>query len=374
MLAAVIASISVVGLSLGLSIPLVSLALERDQVDSTLIGVMAAMPAIGILMFSPLIPWVVGRFGAIGTLYGSIAVSGSAVIALPFLDDYGIWLVLRFVLGAADGALFTVSETWINQIARESNRGRLVALYATVLSLCLSLGPVLILVTGSEGAVPFLVAGAILYLAGIPLAWARGRAPRIGGAGAFGVFAFFRVAPTLCAAVLLFAFLDGAAIGLLPLFGVRHGYEEAVAALMITALVGGNIALQIPIGWVADRMDREKLLFLCGCGVLIGAAVLPLAVQESGVVWPVLILLGAAGGGVYTLALVIVGQRFRGMDLVTANAAIGVLWGVGNLAGPLAGGVGIALWDPNGLPITITLAAALFLGLFAWRRSVSFEV
>ena len=32
-------------------------------------------------------------------------------------------------------------------------------------------------------------------------------------------------------------------------------------------LVGGNIALQIPIGWVADRLDCHKLLLVCGCGV-----------------------------------------------------------------------------------------------------------
>ena len=66
---------------------------------------MAAMPAVGILVFSPLIPRIVGRVGAIGTLYGAIAVSGSTVMVLPFLDDYRRWLVLRFVLGAADGAL-----------------------------------------------------------------------------------------------------------------------------------------------------------------------------------------------------------------------------------------------------------------------------
>jgi hypothetical protein len=81
-----------------------------------------------------------------------------------------------------------------------------------------------------------------------------------------------------------------------------------------------------------------------------------------------LVLLGAAGGGVYTLSLVIVGQRFRGMNLVTANAAIGVLWGVGNLVGPLAGGLGMAALDPDGLPVTIAVAAILFLALFVWRR------
>ena len=46
-------------------------------------------------------------------------------------------------------------------------------------------------------------------------------------------------------------------------------------------------------------------------------------------------LLGAAAGGIYTLALVLIGQHFRGPDLVTANACVGLLWGVGSLLGPL---------------------------------------
>ncbi len=368
LLAAVIACISVVGFSIGLSIPLVSLALERDGVDSALIGVMAAMPAVGILLCSPLVPRIVARLGTRSTLGLGIAVSGTAVLALPFLDNYWLWLVLRFVMGAADGALFTVSETWINQIAEERNRGRMVALYVSVISLSFASGPLLILVTGSEGVLPFIVAGVSLYAAGLPLLWTGTNVPPVTGSADFSVLAFVRVAPTLCAAVLLFSFLDGAAMSLLPVFGLRHGYQEAVAATMITALVMGNVVLQLPIGWFADRVNRYGLLFGCGCGVLFGAIILPLVVQIPALMWPALILLGACGGGVYSLALMLVGQRFNGADLVTANAAFGVLWGVGNLVGPFAAGLAMRVLNPDGLPVVLALGAALFLGLFGWRR------
>ena len=83
------------------------------------------------------------------------------------------------------------------------------------------------------------------------------------------------------------------------------------------------------------------------------------------------VLLGAAGGGVYTLSLIIVGQRFQGAALVTANAAFGVLWGLGNLSGPLIAGVGMRISNPDGLPITLALATALFLALFVWRHFFS---
>jgi MFS family permease len=193
--------------------------------------------------------------------------------------------------------------------------------------------------------------------------------PAIEGSANASVFGFFLIAPTLCSAVLLFAFLDGAVISLLPVFGLRHGYSEAVAAMMITVLVAGNILLQFPIGWLADHMDRYTLQFLCGCGVLTGATLLPFLVHMPLMFWPVLVLLGVSAGAVYTLSMIIVGQRFQGVELVTANAAFGVMWGIGSLAGPLIAGFGMRLLNPDGLPATLALAAALFLAVFIGRRA-----
>lgn len=365
----VIASISAVGLSLGLTIPLISLTLEHRGVDSTLIGIMAAMPALGILCFSPLMPALVARTGARAALLSATAIGGSTILLLPFIDHYGFWLFLRFIMGAVDAIMFTVSETWINQIAEDHNRGRLVALYITVLSLCFGCGPLLIIVTGSQGFLPFIAACAVFYAAALPLLSVKGKAAELAGNSGFNVLGFMRLAPTLCAAALLFALLDNSAISLLPVFGLRHGYPENIAAFMITVLIIGNITLQFPLGWLADRMDRYRLLFFCGCGTLISAFLLPLTVALWPVLlWPNLVLLGVSSGGLYTLAIILVGQRFRGKELVTANAAIGVIWGIGGLLGPPLGGLAMHWSNPDGLTWLWILMAALFLLMFLFRN------
>ncbi|MFW7266029.1 MFS transporter, partial [Pseudomonas juntendi] len=70
-------------------------------------------------------------------------------------------------------------------------------------------------------------------------------------------------------------------------------------------------------------------------------------------------VLGAVAGGIYTLALVLIGQRFKGQDLVTANASVGLLWGVGSLVGPLVSGAAMGV-APHGLPMALALMAGLF--------------
>jgi MFS family permease len=74
--------------------------------------------------------------------------------------------------------------------------------------------------------------------------------------------------------------------------------------------------------------------------------------------------------GIYTIAMVLIGERFRGADLAAASALFGVMWGSGSILGPSAGGLAMDFSGPHGLPLALTLMFALFLPLpvSAWLR------
>ena len=366
-LAVVISCASLFGLSMGVTIPLVSLNLEHQNVNSSLIGVMAAMPSLGIMFCSPFMPVLVNWFGGRRAMLLAMAMGAVSVLALVVFKHYGVWLLLRFLMGAAAALLFVISETWINEVAEEHNRGRLIGLYLTALSLCYGGGPLVISLTGSQGALPFVIAGLIYLLSAIPLVLSKAQPPAISDSSSFGVWGFMRVAPTIALGVLLVTILDGSTASLLPVFGLRHDYPEGLAAAMITVLIGANTLSQLPLGWLADRMDRLRLIFICGLGVLIGSLCLPFVVS-SWLFWFVLMFLGVAAGGVYTLSIVLLGQRFRGSELMTANAAIGVLWGLGGIIGAPLAGLSMQIYNPDGLPLFWALVAAIFIAIFIYRR------
>lgn len=363
----VISSVSVVGLSLGFIIPLVSLVLEQRGLDSALIGLMGAAPAFGILAFAPLVPFIVRHLGAQYTINLAIVLTGTTVLVMPFIDRYGFWMVLRFLSGAAINVLFVISETWINQIAEEHNRGRLVAVYTFTLPVFIAVGPILINITGTKGVLPFLVASLLFYIAIVPQIGGSGKAPPIEGSANFHIFSFFKIAPILSAGVLMFAYIDGTGLSILPVYGLRHGFSVAESTTMVTALIIGYLALTIPIGWLADKVERRILLILCGCLFLACSITLPLIMHVKNMVWPVLFMLGAAGSGVYTLAMILIGQRFKGPDLATASAAFSFLFGMGHLVGPLISGISMRILDPDGFPITLIIAALSFLFLIVYR-------
>jgi hypothetical protein len=96
---------------------------------------------------------------------------------------------------------------------------------------------------------------------------------------------------------------------------------------------------------------------------VIGSVTLPLVVGTP-LIWPHAVLWGAFSFGVYTLALVELGDRFSGSMLVAGNAAFALAWGVGGIAGPPATGAIMDLAGIQGLPMAL---AALYLVLAVVR-------
>ena len=107
-------------------------------------------------------------------------------------------------------------------------------------------------------------------------------------------------------------------------------------------------------------MNREKLYRICGVVTLGASFLLPFLIDQPYLIWGLLFVLGATAGAIYTIALVQIGQYFKGNELIVANAAAAMLWGIGNLSGPLLGGIATSI-SPSGLPVLLILSAAIFL-------------
>ncbi|MEP3244804.1 MAG: MFS transporter [Sneathiella sp.] len=364
---AIITAVTVMAISLSLSIPLVSLSMERREIGSDIIGLMGALPAVAFLLASPIVPRLTQILGTAALLWGALVLCSVSIMALAISDNLIFWFFLRLMIGIAMATLFLISETWLNQIAEDKNRGRTVAIYISSMTCGFALGPVLINLIGSEGDMPFIVAGLIVATAGLFFLYSRGTFPTLSGKSRFSVFSFMKAAPMICGAALLVAFFDGSVLTLLPVYGVKNQMTAEMAVLMASVLLAGNIVLQFPIGWLADRIGRDVVILGCGILGLAGALLLPLVISSPLILWPMLVIWGGAVVGTYTIALVIMGQEFKGPDLVTANAAAGVLWGVGSLLGPSSAGLAMEIYEPHGMPAIFAFICILFILLALWQ-------
>jgi MFS family permease len=364
---AVLASVLSVGLALGVSMPLVSLRLEGWGYGPFAIGVMAAMPAIGVLLGAGLASRLAARFGTAPLMRLCLWAGAVSVGLVALLPHYWIWLVLRLMLGVILTIVFILGESWINQLVVERWRGRLVALYGSTYALCQLAGPLLLGALGTDNDMGFWVGVALLVSSPL-LLLGRDGAPRAESYRVtfIDLFGFCRSMPAIAWAVALFAAFEALILTLLPVYCLRQGFTEEIALIMVSTVVVGDALLQLPIGALADRISRRTLFSGCALALMVSSLLVPLLV-DTVLIWPLWVLFGASAGGLFTLSLILIGERFRDDSLVRANAHVAQLWGIGCLLGPLAAGAGSQWVSGQALPLLMA-AGAFGLVILSLRR------
>lgn len=368
---AVLTAVLSVGLALGVSMPLVSLRLESWGYGSFAIGVMAAMPAIGVLLGASLSSRLAARFGTPGLMRLCLWAGALSIGLLALLPSYPLWLVLRLLIGMILTIVFILGESWINQLVVEQWRGRLVALYGSSYALSQLAGPLLLGVLGSEDDLGFWIGAGLLLLAPLVLL-GRDGAPSAEACSVtlFDLIGFCRRLPVIAWAIALFASFEAMILTLLPVYCLQQGFSTEIALFMVSTVVVGDALLQLPIGALADRMSRRTLFSGCALTLLLSSLAIPLMLQ-TWAIWPLWVLFGASAGGLFTLSLILIGERYRDDALVRANAHVAQLWGIGCLIGPLAAGAGSQWVSGHALPLLMAAGAA-GLVLLA-RRPNAFE-
>jgi len=324
---------------------------------------------VGVLLGASLAGRLAARLGTARLMQLCLLLGALSVAGLAWVQSYAVWVALRLFLGVALTVVFILGESWINQLAVEKWRGRLVALYGTGYALSQLCGPLLLTALGTASDSGFWT-GVGLLIGGSLLLLGRSGAPAVDGhsASGRGLPAFCRKLPAIAWAVMLFAAFEAMMLTLLPIYGLRQGFNQDIALLMVSVVVVGDAALQLPIGWMADRVSRQMLFRGCGVVLLVSSVAIPLALHTV-LIWPVLVAFGASAGGLFTLSLILIGERYRDDELVRANAHVAQLWGLGCLLGPLSTGA-VSQWvSGHALPMMMAVGAAVFVVL-AWRNAV----
>ena len=236
------------------------------------------------------------------------------MLVFPLWVDPWFWFALRLLFGMAGSLMFILSEAAVNALTPDAIRGRVLGVYATLFSLGFVAGPLVLALAGSEGWMPFLLASALFLVGLVPvqkLAPVESRLRPEGG-GSHRLVDTWRVAPLAMGGVFIYALLEASQFALLPVYALDRAMSEAMAAGLLSIWLSGNILFQYPLGWLADRWSRRPVMAGCTALALGGQLLVPAAIGTPALLWPLLVLLGGLMGGLYTLSLALIGERFRG--------------------------------------------------------------
>ncbi len=367
-LIAAVAAISAVGLAIGLGLPLLSIIMEKRGISPTLIGINSAMAGVAAMVAAPFTTRLADGLGTSNTMLLAIVLAAISGLGFYYIENFWLWFPLRLVFHGAITTLFILSEFWINAAAPPRRRGLVLGIYATVLSLGFAAGPLLFSLLGSQGVLPFAVGAMIILVAAVPIFIARRESPIITEKPDAHFMRYVLLVPTATAAVFVFGAVEVGGLSLFPIYATRAGFSEPQAALLLTVMGIGNMAFQIPLGMISDRMrDRRGLLTIMAVVGLIGALSLPLVSQNWMLMAVVLFVWGGCVAGLYTVGLSHLGSRLVGADLAAANAAFIFCYAVGTVIGPQAIGGAMDVSGNDGFAWAIVGFFVLYLILSLGR-------
>jgi MFS family permease len=358
-LAGLIAAMAVVNLVYGITFPLLALVLDAQGVSKTLIGLNTVVQAIAVIVIAPWTPGLLRRIPPARLMQWATVLLAALFIVAGLFPNVWFWFPLRFVIGALTALLWISSEALINELAEEQWRGRIIGIYASVGAAGFALGPLLLIVTGSAGLLPFLATSGLIICAGLPLFVVHQQqlAPAEERSG--GLWRVFWLAPAIMLANVAYAAAAESLLTFFPLFGISLGLSENLALGLMTVMGLGTMILVMPLSWLADHVDRMGMLAVCVLLTIGGLAIMPWVIRADWLAGVYAFVFGGIEGMIYTLGVVLVGERFKGALLAAATTLFTACWGAGTVIGPLLTGLGIIL---------LMFAVYLPLPLASWYR------
>ncbi len=352
--------------------PLLLLMLKRAEVSTTVAGLFAATTWLGVFVITPFASLLTKKLGRRPTMWLASTLPMLAAVGFLTTDKLWVWFALELMAGVAGGLRWVLAEAFIAEFAPPGQTGRFIGAYATMVGLTFVIGPALLAWVGTESAAALWL---VITLLAIGLAWTA-LIPRLppdhdnhtAHVGLRGLWLAVRAYPVIMLAGFVGGFFELGLASILPLYGLSLGLGASAAALLVSVSGLGGTLMALPAGMLADRFTspakgRRTMMTAFAALILLSTTASPYVAQNTWLIWPMVGIWGAAGGALYTLAMVDIGAREKGMTLVNSTAVLVLAYTLGGL---IASSVSGALLDwSTALAFPALLVSVATIGLAA---------
>ena len=363
-LAKVMLAITLVGVIIGINLPLSSLTLQTWGTSTSVIGFAASMTGLATVVITPFFSKLINRFGQMGIMRFCLVVLPIAIAFLPVFQNIYIWFLLRFIIGVVATGVWLLSEVWINALAEDQHRGKIIALYSSLISLGLIIGVLISSLIPIETGGGFYVSAGIAVISAIPL-WKMDDLPDFDAVEDISFYRYLVTAPGLMGSSWMMGFLYAATAALLPIFALPFVEGDyAQSSRTVAWLASGELTLPLFVGWLADRYDKTRLMIYISCVSVIALAILPVIFDIPVMRFLFLFIIGGSIMSFYSLGLTLLGQEFKGKVLASANASFIFFLSLGEILGPPVVGAAMDVFGNNAFGWFMALIGLIYLIIF----------
>jgi MFS family permease len=302
-------------------------------------------------------------------VYAALAsLLSASVLITGVYDSPLVWIIMRSSTGFCFAGLYVVAESWLNGLASNTFRGRLLAMYNVVTIGAYGAGQLLVFNFDARTLTGFAFAAVVSSLAVIPVAMSEQAAtPNVDNHTHITMRELARIVPTGAGTILLVGLAHGGMLGMAVIYATREGLSVGRVGILIAAINLGGMALTWPISSASDDLDRRIIGVLSSLAVIVLGLVMLTQTPSS---WFTTALLFAIGG--FSFPLYAVGGAYTNdwvsqEQMGAAASQLVTLYGFGAMIGPLVAAPFLDIIGTQGFAWSIISLHALILLFLIYR-------
>ncbi len=268
-LAPLLSAFFVLAVGNGLLLTLVTLRASIEGFSPTMIGALGTAYFLGFLTGARYSPPLIDGVGHVRVFAALAALIGAAVLIQSLIVRADAWLVLRFISGFCMAGLFTTVESWLNGATENRDRGRVLGIYSLIDLLAQTGSQLILPLVGPESSDAFIITGVFLTICLVPIALSPSNVQIAPSAGGSSIFSAFRISPQAFVTCLAAGMTIATFRTVGPLYATQVGFDVNGIALFLTAAIIGGAVLQLPLGFLSDRMDRRFVMLIASVGATV---------------------------------------------------------------------------------------------------------
>lgn len=317
---------------------------------------------------------VIFRIGHIRAFAVFAALTAATTLAYTAFFHAEAWVVFRVINGFCIAGMTATIESWLNMRSSNQTRGRVLSFYMVTFFLAIAAGQSLVNLADANAPDLFMLASALIGLSLVPVAMTSLGEPNLSESRVLRVRDLFVASQVGVVGAAVAGLMVGSFYGLGVVFARRIGLSVSEAALFMSVVVMGGLAVQIPMGVLADRYDRRLVMAgaLIGVGVAWGALAVFVA---TGVPLSALLIMAAAFGGamssVYPLCVAQTFDRLERKYYIAASGRLLMVYSIGATVGPVLAAALMAIYGPSSFFLfesTVAILYAVFVLIQVTRR------
>ncbi len=357
-------------LGAGLQSTLLSLRATLEGFPTPVTGLIMSCYYVGYVVGTMVAPPMLQRVGHIRVFAVLAAVASVAILIQGLFVDPWAWSAMRLTSGLCFAGIYVVAESWLNDRASRSNRGRLLAVYMLVLYVGLGAAQFLLIVSDPRSATPFMLVSVLISLAMVPIVVSAQQVPERAVPRKVRLLELYRDSPLGVVGVIVSGLISSIIFSMGPVYARLSGLDTTRVATFMAVSILAAVATQYPVGRLSDRMDRRTVIAgVCMLTMLVASTIVTFRNMPHAVFLTLAALFSGFALTLYSLSVSHVNDKLEPTQMVAASSALLLLNGASAAIGPTLAGALMAAFGPRAFFATLATLAGTLAVYDLWRKS-----